>query len=382
VTSLLRTLPKDLRRELAPVPDTAAALLEGLRPRREPLLEGLTRELERVRGVRVPAGAWDVSRLEPHLRMRFRIEDDAGKAVAEGEDLEALRAQVAPLLRAELSRTAAGIERRGMLSWEAGAIPRVVTLEGTGGAVRGYPALVDEGESVGIRVMDTEAAQLQAMRRGTRRLLALTIPSPLRWVRDRLDSRTQLALAGAPHGSLDKVLEDALSATIDELVERAGGPAWDEDSFATLRARVAGDLAEAMVEVLGQVAAVLAATREVERRLEALPVSPFEEAREDVSRQLGRLVHPGFITSAGVARLGDIVRYLTAAARRLDRLPDAVAADRDRMRTIRELEAEHRLNPQPEVAWLLEELRVSQFAQGLGTREQVSAKRIRRLLAR
>jgi ATP-dependent helicase HrpA len=76
------------------------------------------------------------------------------------------------------------------------------------------------------------------------------------------------------------------------------------------------------------------------------------------------------------------VRYLTAAARRLDRLPDATAADRDRMRTIRELEAEHQLNPQPEVAWLLEELRVSQFAQGLGTREQVSAKRIRRLLAR
>jgi ATP-dependent helicase HrpA len=314
--------------------------------------------------------------------MRFRIEDDAGSVVAEGEDLEALRSQVAPLLRAELSRTAAAIERRGMRSWEAGTIPPVVTLEGTNDAVRGYPALVDEGESVGIRVMETEDAQRQAMRRGTRRLLALTIPSPLRWVRDHLDSRTQLALAGAPHGSLDKVLDAALSATIDHLVDRAGGPAWDEDSFATLRAQVAGDLAGEMVEVLGRVAGVLGATRDVERRLETLPVSPFEEAREDVSRQLGRLVHPGFITSAGVARLDDLVRYLTAAARRLDRLPDATAADRDRMRTIRELEAEHQLNPQPEVAWLLEELRVSQFAQGLGTREQVSAKRIRRLLAR
>ena len=133
--------------------------------------------------------------------------------------------------------------------------------------------------------------------------------------------------------------------------------------------------------VLGRVAEVLSAAREVELRLEELPVSPYEEAREDVSRQLGRLVHPGFITTAGVERLDDLVRYLRAARRRLDRLPDATAADRDRMRTIHGLEAELARNPRPDVAWLLEELRVSQFAQGLGTREQVSAKRIRRLLA-
>jgi len=100
-----------------------------------------------------------------------------------------------------------------------------------------------------------------------------------------------------------------------------------------------------------------------------------------VQRQLGRLVHPGFITSAGVSRLDDIVRYLRAAARRLDRLPDATAADRDRMSTIHELEELHRARGgDPEIGWLLEELRVAQFAQGLGTREPVSAKRVRRLL--
>jgi ATP-dependent helicase HrpA len=133
--------------------------------------------------------------------------------------------------------------------------------------------------------------------------------------------------------------------------------------------------------VLGRVADVLDAAREVERRLDALPVSPFEDARQDVQRQLGRLVHPGFITSAGVGRLADLVRYLHAAARRLDRLPDATAVDRDRMGTIHELEELHRdRGSDPDVGWLLEELRVSQFAQGLGTREPVSAKRIRRLL--
>jgi ATP-dependent helicase HrpA len=377
VTSLLRGLPKEARRPLAPMPETAAAVLEALEPRREPLRAGMSRALEAVRGVRVAESAWDLSRLEPHLRMRFSIEDDGGRVLAAGEDLEALREQVRPQLRAELSSASAAVERHGMRSWEAGDIPRVVTLPGTGGAVRGYPALVDEGETVGVGVMDTPEAQAAAMARGTRRLLMPALGTP----RPRLDNRVALALASAPHGSLDAVVADALPATIDWLVARSGGPAWDAAGFEALRARVAGELVPALEQVLAQVAAVLDAVREVERRLDALPISPFEEARRDVQRQLGRLVHPGFITSAGVSRLDDIVRYLRAAARRLDRLPDATAADRDRMSTIHELEELHRAHGgDPEIGWLLEELRVAQFAQGLGTREPVSAKRVRRLL--
>jgi ATP-dependent helicase HrpA len=330
-----------------------------------------------VRGVRVPETAWDLSRLEPHLRMRFVVEDDGGRVVAQGEDLDALREEVRPLLRAELSSAATGVERSGMRSWEGGAIPRVLTLPGTGDAVRGHPALVDEGRTVGVAVMESEAAQSRAMALGTRRLLLLTVPPQ----RPRLDNRVALALAGAPHGSLDAVMADALTAAVDWLVERFGGPAWDAAAFEALRVRVAGELADAMATVLGKLAAVLDAAREVERRLEALPVSPFEEARRDVQRQLGRLVYPGFITPTGAGRLDDVVRYLQGAARRLDRLPDATAADRDRMRTIHELEELHRARgSDPEIGWLLEELRVAQFAQGLGTREPVSAKRVRRLL--
>jgi ATP-dependent helicase HrpA len=378
VTSLLRGLPKELRRSLAPMPETAAAVLAELRPRREPLRTGMSRALEQVRGMRVAESAWDLSRVEPHLRVRFSIEDDGGNVLAEGEDLEALRDQVRPLLRAELSHASAGVERHGMRSWEAGTVPRVVTLPGTGDAVRGYPALVDEGEAVGVAVMETPEAQRAAMARGTRRLLLLTLAAP----RPRLDNRVALALAGAPHGSLDAVFADVLPATIDWLVARFGGPAFDEAGFQALRARVAGELVPSMEVVLGKVADILDAAREVERQLEQLPVSPFEDARRDVQRQLGRLVHPGFITSAGVERLDDIVRYLRAAARRLDRLPDATAADRDRMNTLHELEQLHReRGGDPQIGWLLEELRVAQWAQGLGTREPVSAKRVRRLLS-
>jgi ATP-dependent helicase HrpA len=325
-----------------------------------------------VRGVRVGAEAWDLDRLEPHLRMHFAVEDDDGCTVAFGDNLAALREQVAPRLRAALAASATGLERHGMRAWELDSLPREVTLAGTGGNVRGYPALVDEGETVGVAIMETAAAQARAMRLGTRRLLLLTIPAP----RPRLDNRVALALSGRPH-------DDALPAAIDWLVDRFGGPAWDAKSFARLRADVAGDLVEALEATLAKAADVFDAARHVERRLEALPVSPFEEARRDVQRQLGRLVHPGFITSAGVARLDDIVRYLRAAARRLDRLPDAMAADRDRMSTIHELEELWRAHgSDPEIGWLLEELRVAQFAQGLGTREPVSTKRVRRLLTK
>jgi ATP-dependent RNA helicase HrpA len=389
VTALLRSLPKELRRPLAPVPNTAGQVLEALEPRREPLLDALAREVQRLRGVRVAPDAWDLARLPAHLRMTFRVEDDDGRIVAEGKDLEALRAQARPRLRAELSAAAAGLERHGLRGWTIEALPRIVALPGTGQTVRGYPALVDEGESVGVRVLDTPAAQASAMAAGTRRLLALTIPSPTRYVTDRLDNAARLALASAPHGTLAAALEDVTTAAVDALVADAGGAAWDEAAFARLRDRVAGDLADETLKVASQLVEILDAAADVQQRLRTLSTAALQEARQDVARQLGRLVYPGFVAATGAARLPDVLRYLRAASRRLERLPDNPAVDRDRMRTIHELEQAYerrreRGRPLPdavrEVPWLLEELRVSQFAQGLGTRQPVSAKRIRRLL--
>jgi ATP-dependent helicase HrpA len=390
VTALIRSLPKELRKPLVPVPDVAAQLLGRLRPRSEPLLDALERELEALRGVRIPRSAWDLSRLPTHLRMRFSVEDADGRVVATGYDLEALRERVAPRLRAELTAATPELERHGLRAWTIGTLPREIELPGTG--VRAYPALVDEGETAGVRVLDTRAAQREAMRAGTRRLLLLTVPSPLRFVLDRLPGRVQLALAGAPHGGVRAVLEDALTAAIDGLVARAGGPAWDQAGFARLRDLVAGELADETARVVEQMARILDAARDVRRRLEPLTAPAVEPARRDVEEQLQRLLPAGFATRAGVDRLPDVERYLQAAARRLERLPDTPARDLDRMRAIHELEALHRARldawpdgrPLPaamrEVPWMLEELRVSQFAQGLGTRGPVSTKRIRRVL--
>jgi ATP-dependent helicase HrpA len=324
--------------------------------------------------------------------MTFRVEDDHGRLVAEGNDLDALREQVAPRLRGELAAAASSLERHGLTGWSLGTLPQVVALPGTGQAVRGYPALVDEGETVAVRVLETPAAQRAAMHAGTRKLLALNVPSPIRRVQPRLGNAAQLALSTAPHGSPRAVLEDATVAALEALMAEAGGPAWDADGFARLRDHVAGNLEEATERVVAQVVAILEAAREVLRRLEPLTAAPFRPAREDVERQLARLVHPGFAAATGARRLPDVERYLRAAVRRLERLPDAVAVDRDKLRGVQELEAayERRLAAAPrgqplpaalrEVPWMLEELRVSHFAQALGTRGQVSAKRIRRAI--
>jgi ATP-dependent helicase HrpA len=384
VETLIRSLPKELRRLLVPAPDVAAAVLAHVAPRRAPLLDAVERALEELRGVRVPREAWDLSRLAPHLRMRFVVEDEHGEPIATGEDLDALREAVRPRLRAELSAAAPELERSGVTTWTIGSLPREVALPGTAGAARAFPALVDEGASVGVRIFDTATAQATAMAAGTRRLLLLGMPSTVRYVRDHVDGATQLGLAAAPHGSVAAVTEDALAAAVDALVAEAGGPAWDEAAFAALRARVSGEVAERTAAALADVVRVLAAERAVRARLDALAVAPptLAHAREDVERQLARLLHPGFVAATGFDRLGDLERYLRAAARRLERLPEAPGADRARMEAIGELEAAcERAGAPAEVRWMIEELRVAEFAQGLGTRGSVSAKRIRQALA-
>ncbi|MEA2295577.1 MAG: ATP-dependent helicase HrpA, partial [Solirubrobacteraceae bacterium] len=374
VTALLRGLPKELRRPLVPVPETAARLLARLKPRTGPLLEALAREAG------VPAGAFDPSKLPPHLRMTYSVEADDGDVLAVGEDLDAVREAVKPRLRAQLTDATAALERSGLTTWDGiDELPRRVELSGA----TGFPALVDEGASVGVRTLETADAQAASMRAGTRRLLALTVPSPARFVEGRLDNAAKLSLLGAPHGSVGAVLADATEAALDALLARAGGPAWDAGGFERLRAEVAGDLADTTAEVVGQVVRILDAYREVQDRLGKAIGDALRPARLDVAGQIGGLVYDGFVTATGVARLPDVERYLQAAARRLERLPTQVAADADRMKAVHELEAAYRRSPNapPEVRWMLEELRVSHFAQGLGVKGQISSKRIRRALA-
>ncbi len=387
VTTLIRSLPKDIRRRLVPVPETAAQVVAGLRPRRGRLLDAV------ATAVGAAPSDFDLARLPAHLRMRFAVEDADGTELAAGHDLAALKARLTPRLREALTSSTRGLERSGLTAWTIGALPRSVTLPETGDAVRAYPALVDEGSTVAVRILESPGAQRLAMAAGTRRLLLLTIPSPIPAVASALSSDAKLALYGAPLGGVQAIFDDCVGAAVDALVAEAGGPAWDEAGFAALRAHVAGKLGAETARVFGAVVRILDAERDVRRRADAITAIPLQESRADVLAQVARLVRPGFVSATGVGRLEDVERYVRAAALRLERLPAAPAADRDRMKAVHELERAYRLRLQDwprdrpipdgvrEVPWMLEELRVSHFAQGLGVRGGVSSKRIRAALA-
>jgi len=392
VVALIRSLPKAVRRNFVPVPDYARAVLAELPPGEEDLLDALTRQLRRMTGVTVPRDAWDLGKLPPHLRVTFRVLGEDDRPVAESKDLPALRRQLTAEVRQVVAAAAPDVTRSGLTDWEIGALPRTVEQVRAGYAVTAYPALVDEGATVGVRVFDSPAEQEAAHWAGTRRLLRLTAPSPAKFLQGRLSNEAKLALSRNPHGGVPALIEDAAGAALDKLIADAGGPAWDADGYAALRSTVRTGLVETVVEVMERVRGVLAAGYAIEQRLGATRNLAVVAALADVRSQLTGLIHPGFITEAGYPRLPDLRRYLTAIERRLDRLPGNPARDKQQQDRIAVVQREYAdllaaLPPAKrrsvavrQIRWMIEELRVNVFAQALGTPYPVSEQRIYRAM--
>ena len=392
VTALIRSLPKDLRRNFVPAPDTARAVLAALATGGEPLLEALQRELHRRTGILVPITAFDLDKLPVHLRVTFAVEAPDGTEIARGKDLEALQEQLAARTRRAVADVVAGqVERTGLQTWpeDLDGMPR--TVERTVGlhAVRGYPGFVEAGAGVDVRVFATAAERDAAMTAGLRRLLRRSVPSPVKAMEKGLDPRTRLVLGSNPDGSLAALLEDCADAAVDALVS---APVWTKADFAALRGKVEGALPGTARQVLGRVEKVLAVLHEVQLALPARPPGSQADAVADITEQLDGLLPPGFVTATGAAHLADLARYLTAVTRRLDRLPHAPAADAERMARIHAVRDAYRevlqaLSPAralaPEVrdiGRMIEELRVSLWAQQIGTARPISEQRIYRAI--
>ena len=392
VTELIRSLPKPLRRNFVPAPDTARAVLADLDPEREPLLDGLARTLLHRTGVTVPIEAFDLAKLPAHLRVTFVVESADGGELGRGKDLDALQEKLAASARTAVAEAVAdGLERAGLRAWpdELAELPRTVERRTAGRIVRGFPALTEVGAAVDVRVFATEAEQAAAMGPGTRRLLRLASPSPVKAVERALDPRARLALSTNPDGSLAALLEDCADAAVDVL---APVPVWTRAEFTGVRDRVAGALTATTLDVVTRVQKVLDAAQSARLALPDKPPPALAEAVADVRAQFDRLLPVGFVTATGVAHLADLTRYLTAMARRLERLPHAVAADGERMQRVYAVQAafDELVAALPtgradapdvrEIARQLEELRVSLWAQQLGTPRPVSEQRIFRAI--
>jgi ATP-dependent helicase HrpA len=257
------------------------------------------------------------------------------------------------------------------------------------GPVRGYPALADTGNAVDIRVFDSRADAEASMRLGTRRLLLIAVPSGVRSIAGRLPLAEKMALSSHPYPGAAAMLDDCAAAAADQVIADAGGPAWDAAGFARLTGAARDRLAPVAAQVVQAVARVLMEAHEVQIRLAgAHPVPALQPALADMQAQFAGLIYAGFIAATGARRLPDLVRYLRAIVRRLDKLAGEQARDADRMGVVRRVADAYEgrlrdLSPEarsePDVAavrWLIEELRVSLFAQVLGTPVPVSEKRV------
>lgn len=391
-TALIKTLPKHLRRAVVPAPDFAAAALAALTPRAEPLRTGLARELSRLGSVPITPNDLDPSALPDHLRMTFAAVDTDGTVLDRDKNLARLKARLSDQVAESVARATAGAERAPSLVWTSdtlGTVPATVKREVAGQTITGYPALVPEDEGVAVRVLSSPAEQATAMRAGTRELVLRAVPTSLRTVTAGLSPADRLVVSQNPYGSLDALVADCRAAAADELIAVAGGPVRSPEQFEALVAKVRPELAGAAARMVRLVVPVLTQAHRVST---ALANTSEDDIADDVRAQLADLVFDGFISEWGSTRLRELPRYLQAAVARLEALPGSAVRDRQAMAEVDTvLAAYDRLLaglPEPrrhapevvEIWWMIEELRVSLFAQKLGTPYPVSAKRIQKAI--
>lgn len=441
VTALIKSLPKAIRRNFVPAPDVAraacAALEEDYSPATDELLPSLALVLRRLRGVVVEPEAFNWDAVPEHLKMSFQVRNARNKILGEGKDLRALQQQLHKEIRSALADSlgasddamakmvalaqngtgnlddsarpgakkgaknpgaqanagaSGGVrEVTNLTAFPAdmfpdGAIPRKVQRVIATQAVNGYPALVDEGSSVGLRIFPTEAEQLHAQRRGIIRLLQLQVPSPVRYVSEHLSHKEKIVFTQNPHGSIDELIRDCTVAALDHLVPHT--PIFTQTEYSELYEHVRAELIETVFDVTKLVAEILSEATALKKAIKKATSLTTMHAVSDVKGQMENLVYPGFVAQTGYDQLVHIPRYLKAAQVRLTKLGPNLHRDNQLMLTVQDLEDsyDNAVKSLPagtivpdalrRVNWMIEELRVSFFAQELGTAYTVSEKRI------
>uniref|UniRef100_UPI002633D9AF ATP-dependent RNA helicase HrpA n=1 Tax=uncultured Microbacterium sp. TaxID=191216 RepID=UPI002633D9AF len=431
VTALLRALPKAIRRHVVPAADWAEKFGDALAeqgpenhvglPERS-LKEALAKLIQPLANQPMSAADFEDDRVPGHLRMNFRAVDERGRVVGNARDLgelqhklsdrarqsvarsiarktpDAASARKSPVASAQSAVAAASargpIEQDGLTDWTFGELPEILDTKVAGGVVRGYPAIVDRGKTVSVRVEATADAAAAASSDGILRLILLNVPSPASYVQEHLTAQEKLALAASPYPNAAALVEDARAAVARATLERSGGAATirTREAFERARDTVNATLVEDLFQTVSLVARILTSSREIERGMKAQNALSLLGPLGDIRAHLNGLLHPGFISAAGVERLAHFPRYLAGMLERLTVLANEPGKDRTRMTEYERvaqmfadaggsiptaMDAPRAL---VETRWMLEEFRVSVFAQRLGTAQPVSPQRILKAL--
>ncbi|QEQ60982.1 ATP-dependent RNA helicase HrpA [Haemophilus influenzae biotype aegyptius] len=394
VIALIKSLPKSYRRNFVPAPNYAQAFLSRAVPLEKPLLDTLIYELRRMTGVTVEAEHWNWEQIPSHLKMTFRVVDENGKKIAESMNLDELKFNLKDRVQESISAVADdGIEQSGLHIWSFADLPQCYEQKQRGFSIKAFPAIVDEKDAVGIKLFETEFEQSVAMQQGLRRLLLLNVPSPIKYLHEKLPNKAKLGLYFTPFGRVLDLIDDCIACAVDKLIADFGGFVWDEAGFEKLRDFVRENLNEVTVDIAQKVEQILTLTYQLNQRLKGKMDFTMAFALSDIKSQLAGLVYQGFVQKSGYDRLPDLQRYLQAVDKRIDKLAQDVNRDRAAMLRIEQVQQAYQqlLAKLPkskpisdevaEIRCMIEELRVSLFAQQLGTKYQISDKRIANIIS-
>ena len=393
VIALIKSLPKSYRRNFVPAPNYAQAFLGRAVPLEKPLLDTLIYELRRMTGVTVEAEHWNWEQIPSYLKMTFRVVDENGKKIAESMNLDELKFSLKDRVQESISAVADdGIEQSGLHIWSFAELPQCYEQKQRGFSVKAFPAIVDEKDAVGIKLFETEFEQAVAMQQGLRRLLLLNVPSPIKYLHEKLPNKAKLGLYFTPFGRVLDLIDDCIACAVDKLIADFGGFVWNEEGFNKLRDFVRENVNEVTVDIAQKVEQILTLTHQLNQRLKGKMDFTMAFALSDMKSQISGLIYQGFVQKSGYARLPDLLRYLQAIDKRMDKLAQDVNRDRAAMLCVEQVQQAYQqlLAKLPkskpisdevaEIRYMIEELRVSLFAQQLGTKYQVSDKRILNLI--
>jgi len=389
VIALIKSLPKSYRRNFVPAPNYAQAFLGRAVPLEKPLLDTLIYELRRMTGVTVEAEHWHWEQIPSHLKMTFRVVDENGKKIAESMNLDELKFSLKDRVQESISAVADdGIEQSGLHIWSFAELPQCYEQKQRGFSVKAFPAIVDEKDAVGIKLFETEFEQAVAMQQGLRRLLLLNVPSPIKYLHEKLPNKAKLGLYFTPFGRVLDLIDDCIACAVDKLIADFGGFVWNEEGFDNLRDFVRENVNEVTVDIAQKVEQILTLTHQLNQRLKGKMDFTMAFALSDMKSQISGLIYQGFVQKSGYTRLPDLLRYLQAIDKRMDKLAQDVNRDRAAMLRVEQVQQAYQqlLAKLPkskpisdevaEIRYMIEELRVSLFAQQLGTKYQVSEKRV------
>ncbi|MGN1281161.1 MAG: ATP-dependent RNA helicase HrpA [Succinivibrio sp.] len=396
LTSLIKSLPKRLRKNLIPAPDYARALMEAIEDRKsgDDLYVKCAKELTRMGGEIITESDFDRTLIDKHLLMNFAFEDESGKTVKKGRNFEALSASVQGEIREVLHKSVKSPDHEvKSSSWVFGTIPKEKVSRQGSIEITAYPALTDRGDGVTLELYDSKYKQQKAMWLGQRKLLSLCIKDPTSYLEKHLPNKSKLAMYYQPLGSVKELINDLMLGTISQIMKENNAPCYDEESFNKLYEKVRSTLNEKALSLCTHIDRILMKTHEIRRLVKGKINLAVAYSYKDIAAHLDSLVYKGFISSTTVEHLSQIPRYLDAIISRIDKLSRDVNRDLLYTRKIEQVQelykntvSRYKYQAVPddliEVKWLIEELRVSYFAQQLGVKISVSDKRIANELKR